>query len=234
MNVHAQSLGQCLASGHGHPKHGCMCLVDTTPITCCSGTHTGRSYCYILIGYAACHLASMQVCSLLWNPYEKELLSGLDGTESQLRLWKWPSMHHVTDLLDHTQRVLHLTLSPDGCTVCRCVHSPEQRFMPLLCEKLSSCLVAPACPVHCTCHKQSRSFGTANSHHDSFMEWHPSVTYVDLSSNRPQDQPILCACSGSADETLKFWKIFQKPFKENKGQGLTGRSDSVLRSVGIR
>jgi hypothetical protein len=29
-------------------------------------------------------------------------------------------MHHVADLLDHSGRVLHLTLSPDGCTVCRC------------------------------------------------------------------------------------------------------------------
>lgn len=63
--------------------------------------------------------SSLQVCSLLWNPYDKEILSGLDGAENQLRLWKWPAMHHVSDLLDHSGRVLHLTLSPDGCTACR-------------------------------------------------------------------------------------------------------------------
>eukprot|EP00892_Ulva_mutabilis_P004073 jgi/Ulvmu1/2037/UM120_0033.1 len=99
-----------------------------------------------------------QVCSLVWNPYEKEILGGLGGPtekQCQLRLWRWPSCNHVVDLDGHTQRVLHLALSSDGCTV----------------------------------------------------------------------------CSGSADETLRFWKIFDKPAPLRNA---LKSNNSVLQSRGIR
>lgn len=63
---------------------------------------------------------TVQVSSLIWNPYDKELLGGLGESQNQLRMWRWPSCNHVTDLFGHEARVLHMALSPDGCTVCRC------------------------------------------------------------------------------------------------------------------
>ncbi|XP_045828041.1 cell division cycle 20.1, cofactor of APC complex-like [Trifolium pratense] len=58
-----------------------------------------------------------QVCSLLWNKNERELLSSHGFTENQLTLWKYPSMVKMAELNGHTSRVLHMTQSPDGCMV---------------------------------------------------------------------------------------------------------------------
>ncbi|XP_004305559.1 PREDICTED: cell division cycle 20.2, cofactor of APC complex-like [Fragaria vesca subsp. vesca] len=58
-----------------------------------------------------------QVCALLWNSHERELLSSQGFTENQLILWKYPSMVRLTELSGHTSRVLYMTQSPDGCTV---------------------------------------------------------------------------------------------------------------------
>ncbi|KAI9114599.1 hypothetical protein K1719_014297 [Acacia pycnantha] len=49
-----------------------------------------------------------QVCALLWNKNEKELLSSHGFTQNQLTLWKYPSMVKLAELDDHTSRVLHL------------------------------------------------------------------------------------------------------------------------------
>ena len=59
-----------------------------------------------------------QVCSLLFNPNNKELLSSHGFSENQLTLWKFPTMTRIKDLTGHTARVLHTAVSPDGTTVC--------------------------------------------------------------------------------------------------------------------
>ena len=58
-----------------------------------------------------------QVCALLWNKNERELLSSHGFTQNQLILWKYPSMVKMAELTGHTSRVLYMTQSPDGCTV---------------------------------------------------------------------------------------------------------------------
>ena len=58
-----------------------------------------------------------QVCSLLWNKNEKELLSSHGFTKNQLTLWKYPSMVKMAELTGHTSRVLYMAQSPDGYTV---------------------------------------------------------------------------------------------------------------------
>jgi len=58
-----------------------------------------------------------QICSLLWNKKEKELLSSHGYSENQLCLWKYPTMVKVKELKGHTSRVLHLAQSPDGSSV---------------------------------------------------------------------------------------------------------------------
>ena len=59
-----------------------------------------------------------QVCALAFNPHSQELLSSHGFSDNQLLLWKFPTLTKLKDLSGHTARVLHLTVSPDGTTVC--------------------------------------------------------------------------------------------------------------------
>uniref|UniRef100_A0A2I3GBG4 CDC20/Fizzy WD40 domain-containing protein n=1 Tax=Nomascus leucogenys TaxID=61853 RepID=A0A2I3GBG4_NOMLE len=61
--------------------------------------------------------ALSQVCSILWSPHYKELISGHGFAQNQLVIWKYPTMAKVAELKSHTSRVLSLTMCPDGATV---------------------------------------------------------------------------------------------------------------------
>ncbi|KAI3935725.1 hypothetical protein MKX01_032909 [Papaver californicum] len=69
-----------------------------------------------------------QVCSLLWNKNERELLSSHGFTQNQLTLWKYPSMVKIAELTGHTSRVLYTAQSPDGCTVASAAGDETLRF----------------------------------------------------------------------------------------------------------
>jgi cell division cycle protein 20 (cofactor of APC complex) len=69
-----------------------------------------------------------QVCSLLWSSHEKELLSSHGFSKNQLCVWKYPSLQLVKELHGHTERVLHMTASPDGQTVCSAGADETLRF----------------------------------------------------------------------------------------------------------
>jgi cell division cycle protein 20 (cofactor of APC complex) len=69
-----------------------------------------------------------QVCALMWNPYEKELLSSHGFVNNELSIWKYPQMKKITDLRGHSSRVLHLALSPDGTTVASAAADETLRF----------------------------------------------------------------------------------------------------------
>ncbi|KAF8671746.1 hypothetical protein HU200_049867 [Digitaria exilis] len=69
-----------------------------------------------------------QVCSLLWNKNERELLSSHGFTQNQLTLWKYPSMVKMAELTGHTSRVLFMAQSPDGCTVASAAADETLRF----------------------------------------------------------------------------------------------------------
>ncbi|KAI9165590.1 hypothetical protein LWI28_017022 [Acer negundo] len=61
---------------------------------------------------------SSQICALLWNKYERELLSCHGGfTKNQPTLWKYPSIMKTVELTGHTSRVLFMAQSPDNCTM---------------------------------------------------------------------------------------------------------------------
>lgn len=69
-----------------------------------------------------------QVCTLLWNKHERELLSSHGFSQKQLTLWKYPSMVKITELTGHTSRVLHLAESPDEYTVASAAGDETLRF----------------------------------------------------------------------------------------------------------
>ncbi|BFZ00195.1 hypothetical protein BsWGS_03234 [Bradybaena similaris] len=58
-----------------------------------------------------------QVCSVLWSQEHKELISGHGYAQNHLRIWKYPAMTKVVDLIGHSSRILCMTMSPDGTTV---------------------------------------------------------------------------------------------------------------------
>ncbi|XP_063312470.1 cell division cycle protein 20 homolog B [Pelobates fuscus] len=54
-----------------------------------------------------------QICSVIWLPESRELVTGHGPHKNQMTVWKYPSLLKVTDLYGHRGRVLHLALSPD-------------------------------------------------------------------------------------------------------------------------
>lgn len=58
-----------------------------------------------------------QVCALLWSKEYKEIISSHGFALNQLTIWGYPSMTKVAELTGHTNRVLHMAMSPDGSTV---------------------------------------------------------------------------------------------------------------------
>jgi len=103
-----------LASGGG-TADGCIKFWNTANGACLNSIDTGS-----------------QVCSLLWNPHAKEILSShgfANGHKShQLSLWSYPSMAKIHDLEGHTERVLHMAASPAGDMVCSAGADETLRF----------------------------------------------------------------------------------------------------------
>lgn len=58
-----------------------------------------------------------QVCNLLWNKYEREIISGHGYSKNQISIWKYPKLTKEVDLEGHLNRVLYMAMSPDGCTL---------------------------------------------------------------------------------------------------------------------
>jgi len=59
-----------------------------------------------------------QVCALRWGPkHHQEIVSSHGFSNCSISVWKYPSLVKIADLTGHSQRVLHLGLSPDGTTV---------------------------------------------------------------------------------------------------------------------
>lgn len=102
--------GNLLASGGGTGDR-CIKFWNTHTGACLNSVDTGS-----------------QVCSLLWNKNERELLSSHGFSLNQLTLWKYPSMVKMAELTGHTSRVLYMAQSPDGCTVASAAADETLRF----------------------------------------------------------------------------------------------------------
>ncbi|VFQ62964.1 unnamed protein product [Cuscuta campestris] len=102
--------GNLLASGGGGGDR-CIKFWNTHTGSCVNSVDTGS-----------------QVCALLWNKNERELLSSHGFTKNQLTLWKYPSMVKMAELTGHTSRVLFMAQSPDGCTVASAAGDETLRF----------------------------------------------------------------------------------------------------------
>jgi cell division cycle 20-like protein 1 (cofactor of APC complex) len=63
----------------------------------------------------------MKVCNLIWSLTSHELASthGFSSTtaQNQICIRKYPTLNMVASLTGHSNRVLHLAMSPDGETI---------------------------------------------------------------------------------------------------------------------
>ena len=58
-----------------------------------------------------------QVCQILWNKYEKEIISSNGNNKNSIFIWSYPKMNKITELSGHLRRALYMAMSPDGCTM---------------------------------------------------------------------------------------------------------------------
>ena len=58
-----------------------------------------------------------QVCCLMLNKYEKEIISSHGYSKNQISIWSYPKMKKITELTGHMNRVLYMGMSPDGSTI---------------------------------------------------------------------------------------------------------------------
>ena len=58
-----------------------------------------------------------QVCQILWNKYEKEIISSHGNNKNPICIWSYPKMNKITELTGHLSRALYMAMSPDGCTM---------------------------------------------------------------------------------------------------------------------
>ena len=100
----------CIATGGGTADKKIK-VWDTFTMQCQSEVDTGS-----------------QVCALLWNMHEQELLSAHGYSLNQLTLWRMPQMRKVNDFYGHTARVLSMAQNPEGCCVVTASADETLRF----------------------------------------------------------------------------------------------------------
>ena len=59
-----------------------------------------------------------QVCALLWNKKEREIISSHGFNKNQITIWNYQKMKKICELKGHMSRVLYLTMSPDENYIC--------------------------------------------------------------------------------------------------------------------
>lgn len=69
-----------------------------------------------------------QVCSLIWNKHQREIVSSHGFSENQLILWKYPSMTKIQEFKGHSARVLNMEMSPDCRQVVSAAADETLRF----------------------------------------------------------------------------------------------------------
>ncbi len=69
-----------------------------------------------------------QICAMLFNPQEKELISAHGFTSNQVVVRRYPSMEPVAELKGHKSRVLYMAMSPDSSTVVTASADETLRF----------------------------------------------------------------------------------------------------------
>ncbi|EPY50307.1 CDK inhibitor Srw1 [Schizosaccharomyces cryophilus OY26] len=76
-----------------------------------------------------------QVCSLQWSKLTNEIVSTHGFVENEIAIWNYPKISRVGTLKGHTNRVLFLSMSPDGENVVTGAADETLRFWKLFDSK---------------------------------------------------------------------------------------------------
>ncbi|KAF8380792.1 hypothetical protein HHK36_028286 [Tetracentron sinense] len=194
-------------------------------------THTGACLNSVNTG--------SQVCSLLWNKNERELLSSHGDTDNQLTVWKYPSMVKIAELFGHTSRVLsdHENTGfhyPPAMGADSNIDDDEEAT--LLSAADTCALVFPAatsnqdvmegtayCPVLLSGLAEVAGLSEVIVVVTEFsfawiLSWAPQVLVISEDDVAVvvlvavEESPDGCTvASAAADETLRFWNVFGTP-----------------------
>jgi len=74
------------------------------------------------------HQTDSQICAMMFNPLEKELISAHGFTSNHIAVWRYPSMETVAELKGHKSRVLYMAMSPDASTIVSASADETLRF----------------------------------------------------------------------------------------------------------
>ena len=77
----------------------------------------------------ASHSTNSQVTSLTFNPHAREVMSTHGFPDHQMAIWSYPDLHKVAEITQaHDTRILHSSLSPDGCIVATASSDENLKF----------------------------------------------------------------------------------------------------------
>ena len=79
-----------------------------------------------------------QVCSLLWNQKEKEIISSHGYNKNQIIIWNYEKSQKICELKGHMNRVLFLSMSPDESIICSGSGDETLRFWKINNEPINS------------------------------------------------------------------------------------------------
>jgi len=69
-----------------------------------------------------------QICNISWSSNVNEFVTTHGFSQNQIMVWKYPSLTSIATLTGHTLRVLYLSVSPDGQTICTGAGDETLRF----------------------------------------------------------------------------------------------------------
>ena len=76
-----------------------------------------------------------QVCALVWNEKEKEIISSHGYNKNQIIVWNYEKNKKICELKGHMNRVLYLAKSPDERFICTGSGDETLRFWKINDEK---------------------------------------------------------------------------------------------------
>ncbi len=77
-----------------------------------------------------------QVCALIWNKKEKEIISSHGYNKNQIIIWNYEKNKKICELKGHMNRVLYLTMSSDENEICSGSGDETLRFWKINDDKL--------------------------------------------------------------------------------------------------
>ncbi|CAN6244947.1 unnamed protein product [Urochloa humidicola] len=78
--------------------------------------------------HLSCVDTGSQVCNLIWSKNMNEIVSTHGDSQNQIIVWRYPTMSKIATLTGHTDRVLHLAISPDGQSIATCAGDETLQF----------------------------------------------------------------------------------------------------------